>query len=321
MLDALSHTVDRTLAPLQSHRAQETAENAADAPPPPPPNPARTVQQTGGAALGMINMPVELMNTGFAVATASIAKAFPTFGAATLTSMYVAPPHGHLHPPSFTPPATPAPVPLPSFGPVLIGTCVQVLINGLPAARAGDIGMAVTCGGFFPAFEVFTGSSKVFIGGMRAARITDICRACQPAMAGAVRGAALAMAAAGAAVSAAGVAADTADADAADARSDAASAASEAADAASMAAALSLSASMTAAAAASDIAALAMTALIGKDIAAPPIPGALVQGSANVQIGGFPMVNFPNVALKLLGKLKGLRGRRRRGPSRRCKNC
>ncbi len=144
--------------------------------------------------------------------------------------------------------------------------------------------------------------------------MTDICRACQPALAGAVRGAALAMQAAGFAISAAGMAADMADADAAEASSDAATDASVAADAAAMSAALSMSAAMTAAQMAADIAAMAMMALIGKDIAVPPIPGAIVQGAGTVNIGGFPMVNFPNVALKLLGKLKGLRGRRKKPP-------
>jgi uncharacterized Zn-binding protein involved in type VI secretion len=305
MLDSLAQTVDRTISPLRSNLPAHHAAQADQ--PPPPPNPARTVQQFGGAALGAINAPVELANTGFAVATNAIAAALPSFPAATLLSLYLAPPHGHLHPPSFTPPATPAPVPLPSFGPVLIGTCVQVLINGKPAARAGDIGMAMTCCGFFPAFEIFTGSSKVFIGGMRAARALDIARACQPASAGAVRGAAMAMAAAGMVIGAAGVAADASDADAAN-------------DAA-MSSAMSMAASMGAAQMAADAAALAMMAAIGKDMAAPPIPGAIVEGSPNVLIGGFPMINFPNVALKLLGKLKGLKGRRGKGPGGRTDAC
>jgi uncharacterized Zn-binding protein involved in type VI secretion len=294
MMDALSQTVERTISPLRANQVTRQAE-AADLPPPPT-NPARKVQQLGGAALGALNMPVELMNTGFAVATNAIAQALPSFPAATLTSLYLAPPHGHLHPPSFTPPATPAPVPLPSFGPVLLGTTVQVLINGMPAARAGDIGMAVTCCGFFPAFEIFTGSSKVFIGGMRAARQLDICRACQPALAGAVRGAAMALALAGQAVAAAGVVADVADA--------------AAAEDPAMAQALALSAQMGAAQMAADAAALAMMAAMGKDMAVPPIPGAIVLGSSNVLIGGFPMVNFPNVAMKLFSKIRLLRGRR-----------
>ena len=152
-----------------------------DQPPPPPKDPLHRVQQVLNKALGTFNAPQAMLNAGSADLTAPIAALFPPLPAATLGSLYVGPPHGHLHPPSFTPPATPAPVPLPSLGPVLLGTCVKVLINRIPAARAGDIGIAMTCCGIFPAFKVFTGSSKVFIGGSRAARLLDICRACQPA--------------------------------------------------------------------------------------------------------------------------------------------
>src|SRR5262249_59408375 len=35
-------------------------------------------------------------------------------------------------------------------------------------------------GGFAPFFKVFLGSSNVFIGGKRAARILDLCRVCTP---------------------------------------------------------------------------------------------------------------------------------------------
>ncbi|MGI8742121.1 MAG: RHS repeat-associated core domain-containing protein [Bryobacteraceae bacterium] len=228
------------------------------------------------------------MNTGFALATNSISQQLPSLPAATLLSLYLGPPHGHMHPPSFTPPATPAPVPLPSFGPILLGNCVKVLINGLPAARAGDLGWALTCCGFFPAFEVYTGSSKVFIGGMRAARMIDMCRCCQPGLAGAPRGIAAAMAAAGEAIAIAGVVADTVDA------ANASGAMSEA---------LGLSATMGIAQAAADAVAIAVRAAMGKDIAVPPSVGAIVIGHPNVLIGGFPMINFPNPALKLFEKL------------------
>ena len=58
---------------------------------------------------------------------------------------------------------------------------MSVLINGLPAARNGDMGLAVWCGGYFPIFEVMTGSSHVFIGGSRAARqVMDVTYHCLP---------------------------------------------------------------------------------------------------------------------------------------------
>ena len=79
------------------------------------------------------------------------------------------------------PPAPP--VPLPSTGPVIpipyASGAATVLINGMPAGRCGDMGMGVFCGGFFPMYEIFLGSSSVWIEGMRAARIgVDITRVC-----------------------------------------------------------------------------------------------------------------------------------------------
>jgi RHS repeat-associated protein len=123
--------------------------------------------------LGVIQAPVTLLNDGFALATAGIAKLFPPLPAATLGMFHLGIPHLHTHPPAM-------PVPLPSLGPVALAGCVSVLINGIPAARAGDLGISVTCGSLAPPFEVFTGSSKVFIGGARAARMLDITKHCQP---------------------------------------------------------------------------------------------------------------------------------------------
>ncbi|MBC8071250.1 MAG: PAAR domain-containing protein, partial [Deltaproteobacteria bacterium] len=90
--------------------------------------------------------------------------------------MYLAPPHCHSHPPSLIPPAPP--IPLPSIGMIMVAGCMSVLINGLPAARCGDYGLAPTCVGIMPIFEVKTGSSQVFIGGSRAARLLDFAKAC-----------------------------------------------------------------------------------------------------------------------------------------------
>jgi len=120
--------------------------------------------------------------------------------------MYFAPPHEHPHPPSLIPPAPP--VPLPSIGNVLIGTSIKVLICGIPTARAGDIGMAVTCCGVVPAFEIKFGSSKVFSGGARAARMTDFCLECAPGSAS-MNGLAIASFALGAIATGAGIVADT----------------------------------------------------------------------------------------------------------------
>src|SRR5262249_25886010 len=92
-------------------------------------------------------------------------------------------PHAHNHPPNFAPPAIPVPVPLPSAGPVLpipyVSGAATVLINGMPAARCGDMGLGIWCGGYFPLFEIFLGSSSVWVEGARAARVgLDITKHC-----------------------------------------------------------------------------------------------------------------------------------------------
>jgi uncharacterized Zn-binding protein involved in type VI secretion len=260
---------------------------AGDPPKPEPPsNPVRTVVDAVGAVQGIISAPVDLMNNGFAAATAGISDMLPKFPAATMGSLYMGPFHAHAHPPSLIPPAPP--VPLPSLGPILIGCSPTVLVGGMPAARAGDIGMAPTCGGFMPGFEVFTGSSKVFIRGTRAARILDVCRACTKAESTSLRAAVMAQITVTNAIAVAGIAANVIDAAQ---NPDQAQGIAAAAGAADLAA---------------GIAAAVVSALLGSDPGIPPgAPGMiLTPGAPNVLIGGFPMINFPDPAQKILGKLK-----------------
>ncbi|WP_394849801.1 PAAR domain-containing protein [Pendulispora brunnea] len=259
--------------------------------PPRPPNALRKAQDVAGAAMGLLSLPIEMINTGVAMATAQVAALFPHLPAATMGSMYVAPPHGHTHPPSFTPPATPAPVPLPSFGVVLLGCTIKVLINYIPAARAGDIGLALTCVGLLPMFEIKTGSSQVFIGGMRAARMLDFAQACFPSEGGPVRAALKGMLSVGTAVGVLGIAADIADA-------------KEEPDP-EMQKADAIAAAIDAAAMAVDTAAMAISASMGSDMAVPPTRGVLLTGAPNVLIGGFPMPNIPDPMQKLIRKIKG----------------
>lgn len=106
----------------------------------------------------------------------------PALPAVRIMDMDVGMPHAHMHPPNLTPP-NPVPVPLPSTGPVIpipyVSGASTVLINGMPAARCGDMGLGVFCGGFFPMFEIFLGSSSVWLEGSRAARVgTDITKHC-----------------------------------------------------------------------------------------------------------------------------------------------
>jgi uncharacterized Zn-binding protein involved in type VI secretion len=195
---------------------------------------------------------------------------------------------------------------LPSLGNVLVGNHLKTLIGCLPAARCGDIGLAPTCCGFTPFFEIKTGSSNVFIGGKRAARMLDICICCAPSS-GPMSAVDKVMAGAGVAAGALAIAADV----------------SEMAveDDAAMASAKALSAAMNSAQMAADAAAMAVQAAMGKDPAVIPGPGptgagpmrvsgALVLGFPMVLVGGFPMVNIPDPVSLLLNKLAALRARR-----------
>lgn len=106
---------------------------------------------------------------------------FGSFPAMVAGSMSIGLPHAHGHPPNVVPP-NPIPIPLPSAGPVIpipyLSTAATVTIGGMPAARCGDMGLALWCGGYFPMFEIATGSSSVWIEGMRAARMLDVTRHC-----------------------------------------------------------------------------------------------------------------------------------------------
>ena len=259
-LDAMGDVFNNALAPF--HTA-----------PPPEQGALGVVNQAIGAVMGLQGLGMELMNTGFAMATAGIAAAMPAFPAAFLTVPHVGMPHAHAHPPSLIPPAPP--VPLPSIGTLLLAGSVGVLVCGMPAGRCGDLGLAVTCGSFSPAFDVFLGSSNTFIAGNRAARMLDMTRHCNPASAALAvsRGAALFSAAVGAV----GVAADAAGGGAV---------------------------TGSIAQIAADLAAAAMSALLGKDPGVPPAMGALMMGAPTVLIGGFPCPNLPD---PLSAMMKGLK--------------
>lgn len=278
-------------------------------PPARPRNALHTVSEGISRVVGLPSQGINLLNEGFAVATNSIAQALPSFPAATLGSLAIGIPHAHvLHPPSGPPPIPPTPMPV--IGMVALGTSVQVLINGLPAARCGDLGYNPTCCGLPPIFEIFTGSSKVFIGGARAARMLDVTYHCKPVppAGSAARGAAAAMQAAGRAMMIAGKAAQVLNiaGDAVEAVE-----ASAAGDAA-MASALGMSAGMMAAQMAADAVAMALGAAMGKDVCVPPgTLGAITMGHPNVLIGGFPMPTWMNVAKGLMKLVRGLKGRSR----------
>jgi uncharacterized Zn-binding protein involved in type VI secretion len=250
-------------------------------------------------ALGVVGGVFTLLDTGVAMITSGIASIFPALPAVNVGGMYLAPPHCHSHPPSLIPPAPP--VPLPSIGMVMVAGCMSVLINGLPAARCGDYGLAPTCVGFMPIFEIKTGSSQVFIGGSRAARLLDFAKACpgppeppgppKPPSRFAQAMTALGVAGIGAGLLGAGAQAVGA----------------SAAESAQAAANASMRAALMAAQAAADAAAMAMGQLYGKDPSIPPAiatMGVVMPIQGTVLIGGFPM---PDTLTALMGLMKGIR--------------
>jgi uncharacterized Zn-binding protein involved in type VI secretion len=293
-LEALSQTVNSTISSVKSAGDVVTLETS------PLENPARAISTVTGAISSVATLPLELANTGIALATNAISSVLPPFPAAQLGSLYVGLPHGHAHPPSMIPPAPP--VPLPSLGAVMLGTCVRVLVGGLPAARCGDLGLAPTCAGFAPFFGIDFGSSKVFIGGTRAARVgIDFCTVCTKDAGAVTRGLAAAMISAAQAI-AIPVAADLIDA------------AEAASSDPAMAGAKALQAAMTAAQAAADAAASVASATKGTDPAIPPaLPGAIVLGAFTVLIAGLPLPNTPDPAKWLFNKIKGLLKKRKGG--------
>lgn len=130
---------------------------------------------TVGAAIGTVTAAEQ------AVSSVLSAIPFPRFPALRVGDTGVGLPHAHMHPPNLIPPAPP--VPLPSMGPVMyipfLSGASKVLINGMPAARCGDLGLGIWCGGYFPLYEVFLGSSHVWIEGARASRMgVDITKHC-----------------------------------------------------------------------------------------------------------------------------------------------
>ena len=286
-----------------------------------PPNPEHgalgVAQSVLGGVLGLVGAPFDLMDTGIAMAANAVFGNGVALPALTLGAMHVGSMHGHLHPPSLIPPAPM--VPLPSLGVAQLASCASVLIGGMPAIRAGDMGVALTCVSLAPVFEIGTGSSNVFIGGARAGRAMDLTLHCNPMGGGAFM---IGMAVAGAALGVLGAATSAMDSSAS---SDAEAAASAAGDAAAAeaagaaAAGQALGAATSAAQAALDVAALALMLMCGKDPGVGPGIGMMVPLQAKVLIGGVPIPNWLDMAKDLfkaarrLARAVGGRVRRRPG--------
>jgi len=141
--------------------------------PPPSSNPICVASHYANAIMGTISYVEEIQNVGIAALFAPLAAILPPLPAMQLGGMSLGIPHTHVHPPSLVPPAPP--IPLPSIGIVTAPGALSVFVGGMPAARAGDVGMILTCGTIAPPFELVMGSSNTFFAGSRAARIgTDM---------------------------------------------------------------------------------------------------------------------------------------------------
>ncbi len=282
--DSVLATLDATIAPFMSA-------------PPPEQGAAGWVAQGLGGALGVINAPMMFIDAAASQGVSAILDAlglsglFPPMPVATIgLSMHIGTPHTHVHPPSLVPPAPP--IPLPSMGVAFLAGSASVLVGGVPALRAGDIGIGFTCGSMAPPFEIMTGASGVYFAGARVARFgMDITFHCNPAS---PMGAfAIGMGVAGVVAGAAGAAAQ------------ASAGNSGAAIAQGIQAGL-------------DAAAMAVGMLRGKDPAGPPGIGMLIgPPMGNVLAGGPPIPNIGALAqgkiYQALGRaLRAMRGRLRR---------
>ncbi|CAM2171761.1 DUF6531 domain-containing protein [Paraburkholderia sacchari] len=251
--------------------------------------------------LGSLGALDQLLNTGMALIPG--ANLMPGMPAAFIGVPHLGVPHAHAHPPSNG-------VPMPSLGETIGSGCLSVLYGGMPAARVLDVGMAPTCGGLAPIFEICTGSSNTFIGGARAARMAiDLTRHCNPLGVSGKHHAAeeaeksafkrgLHIAGMAAPLGAGGLTAVDQGVDGKGAQ-----------------------AAMTAAQTAADAVAMALGNLMGKDPGVEPGMGTLLIGNPSVLIGGFPMPD----ALAMLMTGWGLRkkpykgkhraeGRKKQGP-------
>jgi RHS repeat-associated protein len=285
-----------------------------------PTNTARDVQTFVGGVMSIALMPVEMAQMGIAKLTQGLSDLLPSFPAARLyVDLVLGWPHSHPHPPTFG-------FPLPSLGPVLAAGSRNVLINGWPAARCGDVGFGVWCGGYYPLFEVFTGSSNVYIGGARASRrFIDFTMHCLPGLLKLKfleklkflngKGLAIGGALFTAGMGALGVAAAKGDQAYYEEKVETAEDESDVKAAAAYAEAAAIEAKMAAEQTLADLAAMALSIGMGMDPGITPFTcwGNFITGSPNVLIGGFPIPGF----LSLLGGVRKLS--RRKPPKPRLK--
>ncbi len=269
-IDTVGETYSRAFD-MEAELFRETFAPFAQAP---PPNPVGATAHYIGAVMGVLGLVEQFQYVGLAALSAPIAAIVPPQPCMTLTSMGLGIPHAHTHPPSLVPPAPPCP--LPSLGAIALPGALSVLVGGLPAARAGDVGMILTCVSFGPPCEILLGSSNTFFGGSRAARIgTDIFFHDNPGELGAFAAFMMGVGMGAALVGAAG----------------------QASGGNYVAAGLSV------AQAAADAAAVALKQLRKVDPGVPPDFGTILSGDFTVLVGGVPMPSAMSLA-DIVGAIK-----------------
>ena len=231
-----------------------------------------------------------------ALARSTRALALPPAAAVTVGALAVGLPHAH--------PAHPPYVPLVPLGPVVLGFSNGVLIGGMPAVLNGALGVSPTCCGVSPYYEVCTGSANVVIEGERAVRMLDLTFHCQaappsgrhPRLQRTLHGVEQALHGEHRVEDVADFAEQNAAAADAMRRAEHCPAEREAALESVTMARTSLLAEK-----AQDQLSAAMSRLMGLDPAAPAgTPGVLLEGTANVLIGGFPMPSGSSLVRGLL---------------------
>lgn len=231
-----------------------------------------------------------------ALARSTRALALPPAAAVTVGALAIGLPHAH--------PAHPPYVPLVPLGPVVLGFSNGVLIGGMPAVLNGALGVSPTCCGVSPYYEVFTGSANVVIEGERAVRMLDLTLHCQaaprpgrhPRLRRTLRGAQQVLLGEHKVEDVADFAEqNAAAADALRSAQDYPAGREAAMESVTMARTSELAEK------AQDQLGEAMSSLMGLDPAAPAgTPGVLVEGVANVLIGGLPMPSSSSLVRGLL---------------------
>ena len=287
--DSAGHALQQTLAASLSRESDVPAKRSESAPAQADENALHRISEGVNKLAALQILPSQLLNTG--VAQLPQLNKMPGMPAATIGAAHLGTPHAHAHPPSDG-------FPLPSMGSTIGSGCLSVLVGGIPAARVTDIGIAPTCGGLTPFFDIETGSSNTFIGGMRAARMgIDMTRHCNP-MGHAGKSGEEAEGAAEKGEEAAGEAAEVSSRAGWMGRAGKAwkignMAVGPASGVAGAASDLkhheAVAAAMMAAQTAADAAMMALSNLMGKDPGIEPSMGMLMDGNPTVLIGGAPM--------------------------------